>query len=90
MTTKPKRTPGGVPDLSTVNAVELTDALDHAWTKSTQLHLVLSALALQARHHQDAAHAHELEAAFELADDMRDCMADIRTTLGATPEEVAI
>jgi hypothetical protein len=84
-----RRLPGGAPDLATVNALELADSAAHTWTRVTQLHLILHALYFTSRNGHQISKP-EIEAAFELVDDLRDDVGTVMTNLGWTDEELAL
>ncbi|HEX2527067.1 MAG TPA: hypothetical protein VHL31_12325 [Geminicoccus sp.] len=88
-TSTARRLPGGAPDLATVNAIELADSAAHTWTRVTQLYLILQALYRNSQR-GDQISKPQIEAAFELADDLRDDIGTVMTNLGWTEEELAL
>ena len=88
-TSTPCCTKGGVPDLATVNALHLADRSNEAWRHATQLYLVLKALRQKVERGDDIT-LPEIEAAFDLADDLHNDIACIHLVLGSTEEELGL
>jgi hypothetical protein len=86
---QPRRLPGGAPDLTTVNALALGDSAAMAWTRMNQVYLILQALYHSSQRGHEISKP-EMEAAFELADDLRDDVGTVMTNLGWTDEELAL
>jgi hypothetical protein len=78
-----------VPNLATVNAVELADATDHATTRTWQVYLILQSLYNSSSNGNTISHP-EITAAFELMDDLRDDISAIQRALGYSEQEVAL
>ncbi|HEX2526905.1 MAG TPA: hypothetical protein VHL31_11505 [Geminicoccus sp.] len=88
-TSTARRLPGGAPDLATVNALVLAGSAAQTWTRVSQLHLILQALYHASRNAHQISKP-EMEAAFELADDVRDDVGTVMTNLGWIDEELAL
>jgi hypothetical protein len=89
---KPRHSDSELPDLSTVNALDLIDHVSNTRTRMVQLELVLSGIILPLRDLGPEPHVSlaQLEAAWELAGDVLDEIGQVQIDLGADEAEVAL
>jgi hypothetical protein len=82
--------PDCLPDLTQIDSLKFTDALDEAWRRAVQLNAMLAGMVLPERVHGPSAELTRLEAAWCLSFDAVYGLGQLKEALGAPVEETSL